>query len=53
MTNSILKDFFLNLKSENDILLREELDQLKENYSTKFDVWYTIDKSVLPGVYIN
>jgi len=33
-------------QSENDILLREELDQFRENYSTKFDRWYTIDKSV-------
>ena len=41
-----------NIKSENDILLREELDQLKQNYSSKFDVWYTIDKSVQPGKYL-
>jgi cytochrome-b5 reductase len=35
-------------QSENDILLREELEELKRNYSSKFDLWFTIDKSVIP-----
>ncbi|CAF0931828.1 unnamed protein product [Brachionus calyciflorus] len=33
-------------QSENDILIRNELEELKQNYSDKFDLWYTIDKSV-------
>jgi NAD(P)H-flavin reductase len=36
-------------QTENDILLREELDEFRENYRTKVDVWYTIDKSVESG----
>lgn len=36
-------------KSENDILLREDLEELHENYRNKFDLWYTIDKSVQDG----
>ncbi|RNA09426.1 NADH-cytochrome b5 reductase 3-like [Brachionus plicatilis] len=33
-------------QSEHDILLRDELEELKQNYSDKFDLWFTIDKSV-------
>jgi len=36
-------------QSENDILLRNELDELHENYRNKFGLWYTIDKSVQDG----
>lgn len=35
-------------QSENDILLREELETLKANHPGKLDVWFTIDKSVEP-----
>jgi len=35
-------------QSENDILLREELEEFHENYRHKFDLWFTIDKSVQP-----
>lgn len=33
-------------QSENDILLREELEAFKTNYPDKLDLWFTIDKSV-------
>lgn len=33
-------------KSEDDILLKDDLDEFKNNYSSKFDVWYTIDRTV-------
>lgn len=35
-------------QSENDILLREELEEYRKNHPEKFDLWFTIDKSVLP-----
>jgi cytochrome-b5 reductase len=35
-------------QSENDILLRDELEEFKQNYRNKFDLWFTIDKSVHP-----
>lgn len=35
-------------QSENDILLRQELEEYRKNYPEKFDLWFTIDKSVLP-----
>jgi cytochrome-b5 reductase len=34
-------------QSENDILLRDELEELREANKGKFDLWFTIDKSVL------
>ena len=43
----ISKSYYI--KSENDILLRNELEELRENYSTKFDLWFSIDKSVQAG----
>lgn len=32
-------------QSENDILLRKELDELKENHPDQFELWYTVDKA--------
>ena len=33
-------------QTEDDILLRDDLEEFKQNYSNKFDLWFTIDKSV-------
>uniref|UniRef100_A0A0N4U166 NADH-cytochrome b5 reductase n=1 Tax=Dracunculus medinensis TaxID=318479 RepID=A0A0N4U166_DRAME len=38
-------------KSEDDILLRKELDELAETHSTKFKVWYTVDNPPLDWKY--
>lgn len=35
-------------QSEDDILLREELEEFKKNYPDQLDIWFTIDKSVKP-----
>lgn len=35
-------------QSENDILLRNELEEFQKNHSDKLNIWFTIDKSVLP-----
>lgn len=32
-------------QSEDDILLRKELDELAEQHSDRFKVWYTVDRS--------
>jgi len=36
-------------QSENDILLREEIDEFAANSNGQFEAWYTIDKSVEPN----
>jgi len=36
-------------QSDTDILLRDELDALKDANSGFFDVWYTVDKSPASG----
>lgn len=33
------------LKSEKDILLRNELDELAKKHPDQFKVWYTVDKA--------
>lgn len=35
-------------QSENDILIREELEDYAKNFPDKLNLWFTIDKSVLP-----
>lgn len=35
-------------QTENDILLRQELEEYAKNYPEKLKVWFTIDKSVQP-----
>lgn len=32
-------------QSEDDILLRKELDELAEQHSDRFKVWYTLDRA--------
>uniref|UniRef100_A0A914EB15 NADH-cytochrome b5 reductase n=1 Tax=Acrobeloides nanus TaxID=290746 RepID=A0A914EB15_9BILA len=53
ITRHILKDpndptkiwlLFAN-KKEEDILLRDELDQLEKEYPDRFRIWYTLDKA--------
>ena len=39
-------------QSESDILLREELEEFQKNYPDKLKIWYTISKSILPGLLI-
>ena len=36
-------------QSENDILVREELEALAKEYPTQFSLWYTVDKAVTPS----
>lgn len=39
--------FFLSLvpfQTEKDILLREELEEVKENHADKLNLWFTLDK---------
>jgi len=35
-------------QSEDDILMRTELEEYAKNYKEKFNLWYTIDKSIKP-----
>jgi len=37
--------YFLALKSEKDILLRAELDELAQKHPDQFKIWYTVDKA--------
>lgn len=45
--NTQMSLIFAN-QSENDILLREELEDYAKNYPEKFKLWFTIDRSVQP-----
>ena len=39
-------NFLKKYKSEDDIILRNELDLLARNYPNKFKIWYTITRSI-------
>lgn len=39
-------------QTENDILLRNELDSLTKDHPTQFKVWYTVDTPPAEGKYI-
>lgn len=32
-------------KSEEDIMLRKELDEIAENHADRFKLWYTVDSA--------
>ena len=36
-------------KTEGDILLRQELDKLREEHPGRFNLWYTVSKSESTG----
>lgn len=35
----------LSLQTEKDILLRPELEELRNEHSARFKLWYTVDKA--------
>lgn len=39
-----LTPLFLFVKTEKDILLRDELEEVKKNHPDKVKVWFTLDK---------
>lgn len=40
-------------QSEDDILLRKELDELAEQHSDRFKVWYTLDRATEGKLYLS
>lgn len=42
---SVIIKLFFFFKSEKDILLRNELDELAKKHPDQFKVWYTVDKA--------
>lgn len=46
-TNVSVKLIYAN-QSENDILVRDELEALAEQFPSQFSLWYTVDKSITP-----
>ena len=41
----VFVDFKRAFQSEDDILLRDEFDQLAKDHPDQFKIWYTVDRA--------